>query len=101
VALDKMVKFDRKDLLTHPLTSALLKSRWQSYGRLLFKLNTLVYVIFLVFLTIAVAARATETGTSNVNATSNQTQGEETTLFSFGLVSQLMVVIFAILHLIN
>jgi transient receptor potential cation channel subfamily A protein 1 len=80
VALDKMVKFDRKDLLTHPLTSALLKSRWQSYGRLLFKLNTLVYVIFLVFLTIAVAARATETGTSNVNATSNQTQVEETTV---------------------
>jgi transient receptor potential cation channel subfamily A protein 1 len=99
-ALDKMVKCDRKDLLIHPLSSALLKSRWDSYGSLVFKLNTLAYVIFLIFLTSAVAL-VTETGMPNTNATRNQTHIQEKTLSSFGRVSQVIVVIFGILQLIK
>jgi hypothetical protein len=95
-----MVKCDRKDLLIHPLSSALLKSRWyhfcsfshnpqfnifvllsyrDSYGSLVFKLNTLAYVIFLIFLTSAVAL-VTETGMPNTNATRNQTHIQEKTV---------------------
>ena len=55
----------------------------KSYGSLVFMLNTLVYIIFLIFLTSAVAlmvSNATQTRKTNTNATSNQTQVEEETV---------------------
>ncbi|KAK3103049.1 hypothetical protein FSP39_016076 [Pinctada imbricata] len=46
-----MVTSKREDLLAHPLVSALLRHKWNSFGRVFYYLNFIIYAIFLVFLT--------------------------------------------------
>lgn len=38
-------------MLTHPVISSLLNHKWFHFGLLMYLLNLLVYIIFLVFLT--------------------------------------------------
>ncbi|XP_061171192.1 transient receptor potential cation channel subfamily A member 1 homolog isoform X1 [Saccostrea echinata] len=46
-----MVNSKREDLLAHPLVNALLRHKWNSFGRTFYYINFLIYAIFLVFLT--------------------------------------------------
>ncbi|XP_064627394.1 transient receptor potential cation channel subfamily A member 1 homolog isoform X2 [Lineus longissimus] len=46
-----MVTSKREDLLAHPLVTALLRHKWNSYGRYFYYVNLLFYLIFLLFLT--------------------------------------------------
>ncbi|XP_064648007.1 transient receptor potential cation channel subfamily A member 1 homolog isoform X2 [Lineus longissimus] len=46
-----MVTSKRKDLLAHPLVTALLRHKWNSYGRYFYYINLCFYLIFLTFLT--------------------------------------------------
>lgn len=41
-----MVKHERKTLLLHPLTQALLNQKWSTFGRFVYYLNFLSYLIF-------------------------------------------------------
>lgn len=41
-----MVKHERKSLLLHPLTQALLNVKWSTFGRFVYYLNFLSYLIF-------------------------------------------------------
>ena len=41
-----MVKHERKSLLLHPLTQALLNKKWSTFGRFIYYLNFLSYLIF-------------------------------------------------------
>ncbi|XP_048765666.1 transient receptor potential cation channel subfamily A member 1 homolog isoform X3 [Ostrea edulis] len=46
-----MVNSKREDLLAHPLVNALLRHKWNSFGRTFYYMNFLIYAVFLVFLT--------------------------------------------------
>lgn len=46
-----MVHSKREDLLAHPLVNALLRHKWNSFGRTFYYMNFLIYAIFLTFLT--------------------------------------------------
>lgn len=41
----------REDLLAHPLVTALLKHKWNSFGRVFYYINFFIYSVFLTFLT--------------------------------------------------
>ncbi|XP_062510650.1 transient receptor potential cation channel subfamily A member 1-like [Corticium candelabrum] len=97
-ALDQMVKCDRKDLLLHPLCSALLKSRWNSYGSLVFKLNTLLYLIYVIFLTSTVTTMVSQGNPQNMTA-GNQTDSSTNKLSPFGYFCQTTVIVLAYLQL--
>nr|XP_022289772.1 transient receptor potential cation channel subfamily A member 1 homolog isoform X3 [Crassostrea virginica] len=46
-----MVNSKREDLLAHPLVNALLRHKWNSFGRTFYYMNFIIYAVFLVFLT--------------------------------------------------
>ncbi|XP_071138004.1 transient receptor potential cation channel subfamily A member 1 homolog isoform X4 [Mytilus edulis] len=46
-----MVTSKREDLLAHPLVTALLKHKWNSFGRVFYYINFFIYSVFLTFLT--------------------------------------------------
>ncbi|CAD5117061.1 DgyrCDS5882 [Dimorphilus gyrociliatus] len=46
-----MVESKQEDLLGHPLVTSLLRHKWNSFGRIVYYLNLLLYCVFLVFLT--------------------------------------------------
>ena len=47
-----MLEFNRMDLLTHPLSLKYLHMKWLSYGLYVHMLNSLLYAIYLVFITV-------------------------------------------------
>ncbi|CAG0925113.1 unnamed protein product, partial [Notodromas monacha] len=49
--LSLMCKFKRTRLLSHPLTKALLRQKWQQFGRYLYYMNLVFYLAFLGLLT--------------------------------------------------
>eukprot|EP00117_Sycon_ciliatum_P021223 scpid19736/ scgid18665/ Transient receptor potential cation channel subfamily A member 1 homolog len=51
-AMEVMVENEREKLLAHPLSQALLQSKWDSFCKVLFVLNLLVYIAFLVALSV-------------------------------------------------
>ena len=48
---DTMNKYNRQDLLKHPLTLKLIKSKWSKLGLLAYLLSVLFYMLFLAFIT--------------------------------------------------
>ncbi|CAH1795593.1 unnamed protein product [Owenia fusiformis] len=51
-ALYTMVEYQRGEMLSHPLCQNLMSKKWVKFGMLCFILNLLLYVVFLVLLTI-------------------------------------------------
>ena len=47
-ALNLMVKFGRKELISHPLTLELLDYKWKRYGRIVYFANLTVYMLFMI-----------------------------------------------------
>ena len=46
-----MVKEQRVNLLGHPLCMALVRHKWQSFGRLFYFINLSLFLLFIIFLT--------------------------------------------------
>ena len=72
-----MVKFNREDLLLHPLTQKLLDVKWASFGRYIYYFNLIAYLVFLITYTIFIVTereaqdfnpRKSENGTEKVKA---------------------------------
>lgn len=72
-----MVKFNREDLLLHPLTQKLLDLKWASFGRYIYYFNLIAYLVFLITYTIFIVTereaqdfnpRKSENGTEKVKA---------------------------------
>ncbi|XP_061425467.1 LOW QUALITY PROTEIN: transient receptor potential cation channel subfamily A member 1 [Lethenteron reissneri] len=55
-SMNAMVRFNRVNLLTHPVCEQFLKMKWLSYGMKIYSLNLLVYMLGLVPLTYLVAS---------------------------------------------
>lgn len=51
VPLVTMVKYGRSECLSHPLCEVLLQRKWNKYGLPLYGITTLMYLIYLLFLT--------------------------------------------------
>lgn len=49
-----MVNYGRTDCLTHPLCEKLLRRKWVKFGRRLYGISTICYLIFLVNLSLIV-----------------------------------------------
>ena len=46
-----MVQSEREHLLSHPLVISLLRHKWNSYGRYVYYLSLLLYIVFLALFT--------------------------------------------------
>lgn len=99
--LKKMVKHNRRSLLTHPVTNAYLKSKWRAYGRWLhLGLVSFTFLqVFFLFLFTALVPRPnlvamfagtnnTDCGSGNNNSSSTDEEAVNSTLlcleFSYG-----------------
>ena len=52
ILLPLQVESEQIILLSHPLVTSLLKTKWQRYGRWLYWLNLSTFFAFLIFLTL-------------------------------------------------
>ncbi|XP_065826130.1 transient receptor potential cation channel subfamily A member 1-like isoform X2 [Oscarella lobularis] len=99
LGLLEMVKYDRKELLYHPVSNALLASRWKSYGRLAFGINTTLYVFYLVFLTSLISLVPLPVSPAKENTTLYRaSNGSLTTvpkLSTYAVACQYLVIAFA------
>ncbi|XP_065826122.1 transient receptor potential cation channel subfamily A member 1-like isoform X2 [Oscarella lobularis] len=97
--LHEMVKYDRKELLYHPVSNALLASRWKSYGRLAFGINTTLYVFYLIFLTSLISLVPLPESPANESTTLYRaSNGSLTTipeLSAYAVACQYLVIAFA------
>ena len=98
-----MVEVERKRLLMHPLTQALLKWKWNTLGRPLFWLNFVTYFAFVVLVTtFAVTERQKQrvVSPSALNATHEDDKiFRYKTRFSTGV--PILIVIFICIHMIK
>ncbi|XP_078619964.1 transient receptor potential cation channel subfamily A member 1-like [Branchiostoma floridae x Branchiostoma japonicum] len=56
--LNKMVDANRVELLSHPVCINFLDMKWNAYGRFVYLSNLILYLIYLIFLTVFVATSA-------------------------------------------
>lgn len=73
-ALNKMIEFNRVDLLAHPVSQKYLQMKWNAYGRFCYVANLSFYLIFLLCIT----------SYSWIMMNNIQTKNETTTLPSSG-----------------
>ena len=98
-----MVKFNRENLLLHPLTQKLLDVKWASFGRYIYYFNLFTYLVFLVTYTIFIVTereaqdfnpRKSENGTERVSVSEIFTRS---TAFNGGVL--FVALIFASAHI--
>eukprot|EP00118_Oscarella_pearsei_P020982 m.233078 g.233078 ORF g.233078 m.233078 type:complete len:897 (+) comp40084_c0_seq19:912-3602(+) len=102
--LTLMVQLDRKDLLCHPVSDALLTSRWQSYGQMNFYISTTFYLFYLVFLTSLISLLPLPVSSSNANVTmyrtANGTLTTDPKLSGYATACQYLVIILAVFYVV-
>ncbi|XP_065826126.1 transient receptor potential cation channel subfamily A member 1-like isoform X2 [Oscarella lobularis] len=101
----EMVKYNRKELLSHPVSNALLTSRWKSYGRVAFGINTILYVFYLVFLTSLICLVPLPVSPPNGNETlyraSNGSLTTKPELPAYAKACQYLVIAFAVANIVK
>eukprot|EP00054_Salpingoeca_dolichothecata_P018052 m.110188 g.110188 ORF g.110188 m.110188 type:complete len:1047 (-) comp22707_c2_seq2:318-3458(-) len=86
VPLHLMKRYNRTDLLSHQVVSALLDLKWRKFGLFFFNLNLVAYLLFLTFLTVFVVENNVHENNENLSLGSR--------------AAQLLVVIFSVFRLV-
>ncbi|XP_077991580.1 transient receptor potential cation channel subfamily A member 1-like [Glandiceps talaboti] len=103
-ALNTMVRFNRVNLLSHPVCLNYLGMKWSAYGRPFHLLNITVYLIFLAFLTYFVATTNPQVIGVNANGTidySGDIHASPDTFFTIDYLSLYVISIFAALNVVK